>query len=211
MAVAIASQTPPNNDWLITPQLNGASQIKFWARSLTAEYGLERFKVGVSTTGTNPNNFTIISGTNYIQAPVDWTEYIYNIPASRVPVYIGIQCVSNDAWFFMVDDVRVNGSDGDDPVVPVVATELKNNFPNPFNPETTIAYSVKEASPVSIEIYNVKGQLVKTLVNDAKEAGNHSVTWKGTDNNGRSVSSGIYYYKMIAGQYSSTKKMIMMK
>ena len=211
MAVAIASQTPPNNDWLITPQLNGASQIKFWARSLTAEYGLERFKVGVSTTGTNPNNFTIISGTNYIQAPVDWTEYIYNIPASRVPVYIGIQCVSNDAWFFMVDDVRVNGSDGDDPVVPVVATELKNNFPNPFNPETTIAYSVKEASPVSIEIYNVKGQLVKTLVNEVQEAGNHSIVWKGTDNNGRSVSSGIYYYKMIAGQYSSTKKMIMMK
>ncbi len=211
MAVAIASQTPPNNDWLITPQLNGASQIKFWARSLTAEYGLERFKVGVSTTGTNPDNFTIISGTNYIQAPVDWTEYIYNIPASRVPVYIGIQCVSNDAWFFMVDDVRVNGSDGDDPVVPVVATELKNNFPNPFNPETTIAYSVKEASPVNIEIYNVKGQLVKTLVNEVQEAGNHSIVWKGTDNNGRSVSSGIYYYKMTAGKFSSTKKMIMMK
>jgi len=203
--------TGPNNDWLITPQLNGATQIKFFAKSYTAQYGLERFKVGVSTTGTNPNNFTIISGANYVEAPVDWTEFIYNIPASRVPVYIGIQCVSNDAFIFCVDDVLVNGSDNDDPVVPVAATELKNNFPNPFNPETTIAYSVKEASPVTIEIYNVKGQLVKTLVNEAKEAGNHSVVWKGTDNNGRSVSSGIYYYKMIAGKYSSTKKMIMMK
>ncbi|MFO8144246.1 MAG: FlgD immunoglobulin-like domain containing protein [Candidatus Syntrophosphaera sp.] len=81
----------------------------------------------------------------------------------------------------------------------------------PFNPETTIRYSVKEAMPVTLNIYNVKGQLVKTLVNDVREAGNYSVVWNGRDNNNQTVSSGVYYFKMNAGKYSNTKKMILMK
>ncbi len=214
-AVAIASKIPPygtgpNNDWMISPQVTDATSIKFWARSLTDEYGLERFKVGVSTTGTDPNNFTFISGANYVQAPLEWTEFTYAITQTG-PIYIGIQCLSDDAWIFMVDDVTIGGTDNEDPIVPVIATALNNNFPNPFNPETTISYSVNANTPVSIQIYNVKGQLVKTLVNDTKEAGNHSIVWNGTDGNGRAVSSGVYYYKMNAGKYSSTKKMIMMK
>ncbi|MBP7309720.1 MAG: carboxypeptidase regulatory-like domain-containing protein, partial [Candidatus Cloacimonetes bacterium] len=211
MAVAIAATTPPNNDWLITPQVNNPTAFKFWARSLTAQYGLERFKVGVSTSTAVPAAFTIISGATYLEAPIEWTEYTYDVSSYDGQVYLGIQCLSNDAWFFMVDDVQVWAVDNDDPEAPAVVTTLKNNFPNPFNPETTIAFSVKEAMPVTIEIYNVKGQKVKTLVNETKAAGNYTVPWNGTDSNGRSVSSGIYYYKMTAGKYSSTKKMIMMK
>ncbi len=100
--------------------------------------------------------------------------------------------------------------DNEDDVLPAI-TSLRGNFPNPFNPETTINFSVKEAVPVTIEIYNVKGQLVKTLVNEAKAPGNHTVVWNGVDNNGRAVSSGIFFYKMNAGKYSSTRKMILMK
>ncbi|MDP2400466.1 MAG: choice-of-anchor J domain-containing protein, partial [Actinomycetota bacterium] len=213
MAASFASTSAVNNDWLITPQLPaGATSIKFWAKSYTAQYGLERMKVGVSTTGTNPNNFTIVSGAQYIQVPIEWTEYTYSLASYNQPVYVGIQCVSDDAFIFFVDDVLVTGSTpNDDNTVPVVATALHNNFPNPFNPETTINYSVKDASPVTIEIYNVKGQLVKTLINEIKDSGNHSVVWRGTDNNNRAVSSGVYYYKMSAGKYSSTKKMILMK
>ena len=211
VAASFASTTPPNNDWLITPVLNNPTQITFWARSYTAQYGLERFKVGVSTTGTNPSDFTIISGPNYIQAPVDWTEYTYEIEGYTGNVYIGIQCVSNDAFIFLLDDVTVEGTPLEDPNVPVLATELQGNYPNPFNPETTIRYSVKETSPVTIEVYNLKGQLVRTLVNEVKTAGNYSVVWNGRDNNNQPVSSGVYFYKMNAGKYSSTKKMIMMK
>ncbi len=209
MACSFASTTPPNNDWMITPQLSGASSIKFWARSYVDDYGLERFKVGISN-NTTPSSFTIISGPNYIQAPVEWTEYTYQITQPG-PLYIGIQCLSNDAFFFCVDDVTVAGNDVNDPEVPVVATALHNNYPNPFNPETTISYSVKDREPVTLEIYNIKGQLVKTLVKGIQEPGNHTIVWNGTDDNGRSVSSGVYYYKMQAGKYSSTKKMIMMK
>ena len=212
-AACVAATTPPNNDWLITPQVAGGGNIKFYAMSLTAQYGLERFKVGVSTTGTNPTNFTIISGASYIEAPTTWTEYTYSLAAyAGQQIRVGIQCLSNDAWIFMLDNVRIEGpSASDDPTVPVLTTNLAGNYPNPFNPETTIRYSVKDATPVTIGIYNMKGQLVKTLVNETKAAGDHTVVWNGTDASGRSVSSGMYYYKMYAGKYSSTKKMILMK
>ncbi len=216
MAASFAAVMPsnggngPNNDWMITPELTNPDEIKFWARSYTSEYGLERFKVGTSTGSTNPSDFTIISGTNYIQAPVDWTEFTYQIPAGVTR--IGIHCVSSDAFIFLVDDVTVSGRTAiDDPGVPVVATELHGNYPNPFNPETTISFSVKDKGLVKIDIYNVKGQLVKTLVNGNMNAGKHNIVWNGRDNAGNAVSSGVYFFKMSAGKYSSTKKMIMMK
>ena len=95
--------------------------------------------------------------------------------------------------------------------VVVAATVLNNNYPNPFNPETNIAYSIKEAGNVTIEVYNLRGQLVKTLVNETKETGDYTATWSGTDNSNKSVSSGVYFYKMKSGNYTSTKKMILMK
>ncbi len=109
-AACFASLNPPNNDWLITPVMNNPGQISFWAKSFNSTYGLERFRVGVSTTGTAPANFTIISGAGYIEAPVTWTEYSYNLSAYSGNVYVGIQCVSNDAFIFFVDDVLVSGS-----------------------------------------------------------------------------------------------------
>lgn len=98
----------------------------------------------------------------------------------------------------------------DNNVLPVV-TELKGNYPNPFNPSTTIRFGMREAGKVKIDVYNVLGQKVRTLVNDNLGAGNHSVVWNGTDDRGRNVASGIYFYRMNTGSYSSTKKMLMMK
>ncbi|HOT40126.1 MAG TPA: T9SS type A sorting domain-containing protein, partial [Candidatus Syntrophosphaera thermopropionivorans] len=98
----------------------------------------------------------------------------------------------------------------DDPLLPAV-TELKGNFPNPFNPSTTIAYSVKNTAPVSIDIFNVKGQLVRTLVNEVKTAGNYKIVFDGLDNNHRPLASGIYFCRMQAGDYRQTHKMLMLK
>ncbi|MCK9584506.1 MAG: carboxypeptidase regulatory-like domain-containing protein [Candidatus Cloacimonetes bacterium] len=212
-AASFAATTPPNNDWLITPQVAGGGEMKFWARTFHADYGLEEFKIGVSTTGTAPANFTIITGATAVLAPLEWTEFAYDLSAyAGQQVYVAIQCISNDHFIFMVDDVTISAGVGNENgVAPVYTTALKGNYPNPFNPETTISFSVKDAGPVSVEIYNVKGQLVKKLVNGVKEAGDHTAVWNGKDNNGRAVSSGVYYFKMNAGKYSSTKKMIMMK
>ena len=88
---------------------------------------------------------------------------------------------------------------------------MKSNYPNPFNPVTTIYYSVKEKSTIKIEIYNLRGQIVKSLVNETREAGSHNVVWNGLDNADKPVSSGIYLYKMKSGNYVSSKKMILMR
>jgi len=93
-----------------------------------------------------------------------------------------------------------------------VENKLNFNFPNPFNPETKISYCLKsDAIDSRLDIFNVKGQKVKGYVLDNK-AGNNTVTWKGTDNSGKKVSSGIYFSKLITnGKVVSTKKMMLLK
>ncbi len=86
-----------------------------------------------------------------------------------------------------------------------------SNYPNPFNPTTTISFNLKAESDVTLEIYNIKGQLVRTLVNDVIAAGRQEVIWNGRDDENSIVSSGIYFYKLNAGGYTSTKKMILLK
>jgi hypothetical protein len=98
---------------------------------------------------------------------------------------------------------------GDDPI-PMV-TELSGNYPNPFNPETTISYSLKSEEHVVIDIYNIRGQKVKTLVDEQQTAGYHTVVWNGRDSNDRSVASGVYFSRMRTGKFTSAKKMILLK
>lgn len=86
-----------------------------------------------------------------------------------------------------------------------------NNYPNPFNPETTIKFNLNKSARTSIEIYNINGQKVKTLIDEYVDAGNHTATWNGRDNDGNEVASGVYFYKLKSGRYTTTKKMILMK
>ncbi len=86
-----------------------------------------------------------------------------------------------------------------------------DNYPNPFNPTTTIRLSMAKEAYAEISIFNIKGQRIKTLINDVLPAGEHSVVWSGNNDNGVKVASGIYFYKLQAGTYIKTKKMILMK
>lgn len=88
---------------------------------------------------------------------------------------------------------------------------VAQNYPNPFNPETTIPYGLPESVHVRLVIYNVLGQEIRTLVNDVKPAGYHRVVWDNKDDFGRSVSSGIYLYRIVAGDFVQTKKMLILK
>jgi len=88
---------------------------------------------------------------------------------------------------------------------------LAQNYPNPFNPTTQIGFSLPEAAAVRVDVYNVLGQQVRTLVDERLAAGYHEVTWDGRSDNGSSVSSGIYFYRMAAGDYSESRKMLMVK
>jgi len=99
----------------------------------------------------------------------------------------------------------------EDDVVTAIDTWQLSNYPNPFNPSTTISYSLPENSSVRVDIYNIKGQLVKTLVNQTMLAGTHSVVWDGKDDNGSVVSSGVYFTRIFSNGKSHTSKMLMMK
>jgi hypothetical protein len=88
---------------------------------------------------------------------------------------------------------------------------LFQNYPNPFNPRTTIAYQVPQASQVSLVIYNLLGQRVRTLVKTTQPSGCYQVDWDGRDEWGRSVASGIYFFRLAAGPYTSVRKMTLLK
>ena len=88
---------------------------------------------------------------------------------------------------------------------------LRNNYPNPFNPSTTIKYQLPDAADVRLEIFNVVGQSVRTLVSEQRNAGRYEAQWDATNNNGQSLSSGIYFYRLQAGEFQEVKKMLLMK
>lgn len=107
MLVDFSSVDVPNNDYIISPELNFSTDFKlsFRARSYSASYNLERIRVGYSTTGTSPSNFTWVNEGDYIELPAQWGLYEFNIPANAR--YVTINCVSDDAFMLMIDDIFI--------------------------------------------------------------------------------------------------------
>ncbi len=90
--------------------------------------------------------------------------------------------------------------------------KLSQNYPNPFNPTTTISFSIKEESDIEVSIFNLKGQKIKTLINERKNFGDHFVEWNGNNDNNKKVASGIYFYKLsINGKPIDMKKCLLLK
>ena len=97
-------------------------------------------------------------------------------------------------------------------IPPLQSLILHQNYPNPFNPETTISFTLKDpALSLKLNIYNIKGQLVKTLYDGALQKGQHSFVWNGTDETNCQVSSGVYFYRLSNGKESRQRKMVLMK
>ena len=88
---------------------------------------------------------------------------------------------------------------------------LEQNYPNPFNPTTQIEFSLPVASHVDLIVFNVLGQEVKSVINGEMPAGYHTVTWDGISSTGNSVSSGVYFYRLEAGSFVETRKMMLLK
>jgi len=106
-------------------------------------------------------------------------------------------------------NIRVNPSALDDPHGPQLSLDLFPNYPNPFNPHTSIAFSLPEAQAISLKIYNSKGQLLNCLIDQEYPAGKHSISWDGRDARGHKVSSGIYFYRLQTGAKSLVRKMVL--
>jgi len=110
-----ASSVLSNNDWFISPKilLGTGGQFSFWVKSYTAQYGLDKYRVGISTTDNNPSSFLFLSGTQPLQAPVTWTKKIFNLSDyNNQSVYLAIQCVSDTSFILMIDDleIKTNGA-----------------------------------------------------------------------------------------------------
>jgi len=155
--------------------------------------GYEVFLDGTSVANVTETNHTF-TGLNIGQ------EYI-----------AGVKAVYDNGTSDMSTVVFTFDPDSGDNNAVVAITELGSNYPNPFNPTTNISFSLKEAGKVSLDVYNAKGQKIRTLLNSEMAAANHVVTWNGDDNSGKKVSSGIYFYKMHTAKYTETKKMLLMK
>ncbi len=106
-------------------------------------------------------------------------------------------------------DISITNQDMDN-AAPLLFN-LGQNYPNPFNPSTTISYQLPAAGPVRLDIYNVRGQLVRTLIDAEQDAGYHSVIWNGKDNRGQSVASGVYFYRLSSLTQTLGKRMLLMK
>jgi len=89
--------------------------------------------------------------------------------------------------------------------------ELRQNYPNPFNPETKITFRISERAHVRLRIYNLLGQQINSLFDKVFEAGSHSVLWDGKDFSGAPVASGVYFYRLDAGEFSEVKKMSLIR
>ena len=113
----------------------------------------------------------------------------------------------------VVADVQAMPLSVDDDEAPSLLNgfALGQNYPNPFNPSTTIAYTVQLRSHVTIDVYNILGQIVQTLVDETKNAGSYLIDWDGLSDDGAEASSGIYLYRIRAGEFSTTKKMLLLR
>jgi hypothetical protein len=108
------------------------------------------------------------------------------------------------------DLIPLDNNDNHHGTIPSLFT-LNQNYPNPFNPVTIIDYTLPSRADVTITIFNLLGQTVRTLVNNQQAAGSYSITWDGRDNSGKTAASGLYFYRLQAGDFAESKKMIMLK
>jgi hypothetical protein len=177
---------------------------------------------GLSGMITVPESF----GLMYNGTPLP-DAYSYTIPAGQNKVFTFTYTAPNPA-VNLEEQITVSSNDTSNPTIPIsvhilaevpnndpgmipLVTQLEGNYPNPFNPETAIRFSLKDPGQVSVFVYNIKGQLVRELVNSDMPAGKHVIVWNGKDNNGNSVSSGLYLYRMQTPCYAKTLKMMLMK
>lgn len=167
-----------------------------------------------------------------LSEPVTWMSLVpmSGSVAGSDSIYVEITFDSSD---LTPDDYTcqiIITDDREETIVPVTLTVTGNNaeeellinttqilgiYPNPFNPQTTISFSLKDRAEVKLSIYNIRGQKVRTLVNNTIEAGIHEITWNGKDDNNKNVSSGIYFSVFDVddngSDYTSVKKVILLK
>ncbi|MFQ5770182.1 MAG: T9SS type A sorting domain-containing protein [bacterium] len=184
--------------WMTVDPMTGTIYVVFYDRRNTRGNETEVYVAASEDGGDTFTNFKVSESAFTPTPEIFFGDYI-NIAARDDKVYpIWMRMDGSDlsVWMAIIGVLdRVEEQAG------IYEFELLQNYPNPFNPETTISFQLPQTATVTISVYNTKGQLVQTLVNEQKSSGLHFITW---DVNG--ISSGIYFYKITAGKYSAVKK-----
>lgn len=164
----------------------------------------------------NNNASPFAANTPVYSGDFSWTEAIFELgnisgTAQFRWVFGSDGYVGGEGWY--IDDVQIAGvvPNCDEIVPELPALALFDNYPNPFNPETTLSFSLPSSQSVRLDIFNLKGQLVKTLVNSDLASGVHRLVWDGKDARNQLVASGVYYYRLTAANDQLTKKMLLLK
>jgi hypothetical protein len=198
--------------------------------------GYWRFDENTGTTAGdlsgNNNNGTIYGATWNTDSPIMRFKHkvgnMFKVPYHHIEHYMheaGVELITgtwtiiatdgkydvsatNGPFTLTIDGSKLNVNESD--LVPETFA-LHANYPNPFNPTTTISYDLPKRSQVTLGIYDLLGKQIKTLVNQSQDAGNKIAMWDGTDDLGRPVSAGVYLYQIQAGEFTQTRKMLLLK
>ncbi len=199
-----------NNWWRIYSRTSGTNTVRATFSQTISSATWYNVEVNVTATGntTLKVNGATLGSYNFGTAPSGPVGIGYSRANSNFDNF----CVGTSSSYEVADNGEVLVGEPLAKTSPLpTAFELAQNYPNPFNPTTTIRYILSEAANVELVVINILGEQVKTLVNSAQAAGEHSVVWDGRNQSGSQVSSGIYFYKMTAGGATETRKMVMMK
>ena len=204
--------------WLITkkvPAIQVRDSLRFWATGGTTTYG-DSLQVWISVDDSLPATQIVQLRTLYWpmgSAYGVFSRYAIDLSlASGFDVWIGFRYFGDFAtsfgFFVQLDDISVAGPTSVEQTDPAVPERfgLSQNYPNPFNPTTTLEFRLPKSSQTSLKIYNALGQEVATLVDDQLSPGTFKAEW---DANG--MASGMYFSRLIAGQYTETRKLMLVK
>ena len=167
--------------------------------NITLLYPLRWINLDTSSGSLDPGEETVIT-VNFDSSDIEPGSYSGNI------------VITCDSWDTKIINVvlDVSASDNQDDLLPS-SFQLNNNFPNPFNPVTSISFNLPHSSDIGLKVYNIKGQYICTLAEGVYPSGTHSVIWNGTDDKGTSITSGVYLYKLSTENIEITRKMILLK
>ena len=227
----VSAQTPPKsfdlvypfNDTTIVLARDNFLDTLYFAWNESKDWNGDKLTYKREMTGGLPNYIRFI-----VETEKDSTTNMYKVPYHHSEHYMheaNVELISgtwtiiatdgnydvsatNGPFTLTIDGSKLNVNESD--LLPE-SFALYANYPNPFNPTTTISYDLPKRSQVTLGIYDLLGKQIRTLVNQSQDAGNKIAVWDGTDELGRTVSAGVYLYRIQAGEFSQTRKMLLLK
>lgn len=193
-----------------TPVTSGFVRMDWITQSETGVQGFYVYRNTIDNIASAEMVSPLIQATNTsVETSYSFTDR--EVPGDGTYYYwLQNQDINGSSDFFGPIMATVQTGDNDTPDAPL-GTRLNAPYPNPFNPSLTVSFDMVKADNVQIYIYNAKGQLIRTLLNAAKNTGYHRVVWDGKTDSGVAVTTGMYYVKMVSDKYKATHKVMMMK